>query len=185
MVRRAALLPRRSALVGRRPCVRRLEGGRRSRTRNGYDFVVNTFSDAGRAPRRARAERQHRRRGARLELVHQPHRPPRHDGRRRRQRARSARAGVARRLGRVGRQGLRRPARLPDDGSGRAALSDRGGSAVESRAGERRRDHRDRVLSRHRLQHGRRLPRGDRSRGAGHLGARHDSRSAERQAPRG
>ena len=153
---------------------------------NGYDFIVNTFDDAGRAPRRARAERQHRRRSARLELVHQPDRPPRHDRRRRGQRSRSARDDLARRLGRVGRQGHRRAARVPDDGSGGAALPDRSGSAVESRAGERRRDHRDRFLSRHRLQHGRRLP-GRRSiaRRWSISERRHDSRSAERQAPRG
>ena len=60
----------------------------------------------------------------------------------------------------------------------RAALSDRSRPAVESRAGERRRDHRHRVLPRHRLQHGRGLPRGARSRGAGR------SRSAPRFAIR-
>ena len=88
---------------------------------NGYDFVVNTFSAAGRAPRRARAERQHGRRSARFELVHQPDRPPRHDRRRRGQGPRPGRAGVARRLGRVGRQELGRAAGLPNDGSRRAS----------------------------------------------------------------
>ena len=48
-------------------------------------------------------------------------------------------------------------------------LSDRGRSALESRAGQRRRDHRHRVLSRDRVQHGRRLPGGDRSRRPGDL----------------
>ncbi len=66
-----------------------------------------------------------------------------------------------------GGKSIGRPARLPHDRSGRAALSDRGRPAVEPRAGERRRDHRHRLLSRHRLQHRRRLPGGDRSRGAG------------------
>ena len=183
VVGRAALLSRRSDLVGRRPRVRRVEGRRRSRTR--------TATTSSSTPSATPGER----RDVRALNVNTVDEVPDSSwftnriGRRDMtvadvaQGPGSARADLARRLGRVGRQGHGRAARLPHDGSGGPALSDRGGSAVESRAGERRRDHRHGVLSRHRVQHGRRLPRRDRSRGARHLGAGHDSRSAERQAP--
>ena len=158
VVCRSTLLRRRSAVVGRRPRVRRFEG-RRTRGHERVRLRRQHLRFTRRASRCARAERQHRRRSARLELVHQPDRPSGDDSRRRGQRPRSTQRNLTRRLGCLWRQRLRDPARLPNDGSGGPPVSDRSGPAVESRAGERRRDHRDRFLSRHRVQHGRCLPR--------------------------
>ena len=150
---------------------------------NSYDFVVNTFGQPGRAARRAGDERQHRRRGARLELVHQSRSGAATDDRRPGARARSAGRRSRSTAGWCPAARARgvQPGFRMTRSAGRA-LSDRVRSAVESRDGHRRRDHRHRLLPRVRLPHRRGLPGGARSDAAGDLREGHGVRSASRPA---